>query len=91
MDIEEIAALLAIVDATAGHSGKLNGISNAAMDRLLEINQELRDAAMKRNKKLAEEEAEKQQVKESTDDNPQIQIEPVQPEPTDQPQIERRI
>ena len=46
MDHKEVSALLSIVSGCAEHSGKLTGISNAAMTRLMEINDELRQASM---------------------------------------------
>lgn len=49
VDYEEISNLLNIVDKCAGHSGKLNSISNVAMNELLGINEKIRADAAKRN------------------------------------------
>lgn len=48
VDYEEISNLLNIVDKCAGHSGKLNSISNVAMNELLGINEKIRVDAAKR-------------------------------------------
>ena len=42
VDYERIAMLLAVIEACAGHNGKLNGISSAAASELAAINEELR-------------------------------------------------
>lgn len=53
--MEEVAALLEVVEKCAGHSGKLNAIANEAMGRLLEINEECRKQGAERAAKAAAE------------------------------------
>jgi hypothetical protein len=87
VDYEEISNLLNIVDKCAGHSGKLNSISNVAMSELLGINEKIRADAAKRK------EAEKaRQVKAQP---PKFEQEP-RPSLTsrqdgDGPEVERKI
>jgi hypothetical protein len=59
-DMDEVSQLLSIVNQASDHSGKLNGIVGYAMDRLLEINAELRDEQMKKAAARAQGEAEAQ-------------------------------
>lgn len=59
MDYDEVAILLGIVEKAAQHGGKLSAIAGAAMTRLLEINEELRQESIETAKaaRVAEAEA----------------------------------
>lgn len=46
IDWDHISNLLNIAEKTAGHSGKLNSIANAAMQELLEANESVRQHAI---------------------------------------------
>lgn len=64
IDLEYASTLLNIVDRCAGHSGKLNSISNFAMQELLDMNEAIRKESMERqaaeDEKRAAQEAETQ-------------------------------
>lgn len=69
MDIAKVSELLAVVEKCAAHSGKLSAISNAAMARLLEINEAIRQAAVEETKATRLREAvEAQQAKAVAED-----------------------
>ena len=59
IDHDRVANLLAIVRECSGHTGKLASISNAAMKELLELNDQLKEEAMKAN---ADEAKRRQQI-----------------------------
>lgn len=58
---ERAGMLLHIVEKCAGHSGKLGHLSNAAMKELLEINDGIRDDAIKSKEAEAAEAARQQE------------------------------
>lgn len=52
VDFKRSAELLHIVEKCAGHGPKLNAIASAAMAELLELNDQLKEAALKVERKL---------------------------------------
>lgn len=60
VDLEYVSFLLNIVDRCAGHSGKLNSLSNFAMQELLDMNEAIRKAAEDKKRKLQEDEDQRQ-------------------------------
>lgn len=59
MDHDEVSTLLGIVEKAAAHSGKLSAIMSAAMNRLMEINEDLRQESIAAAAQRAEDEAAK--------------------------------
>lgn len=63
IDYDRISVLLSVIESSAGHSGKLNAIANAAMGELLDLNEAIRQEAIS-----AKEVADKEAAKETADD-----------------------
>jgi hypothetical protein len=61
IDPTKISELLVIVEKCTAHSGKLSAIANAAMSRLLEINEAVRTESIKAAKEAADMEAQQAQ------------------------------
>lgn len=57
VDFQRSAELLHIVEKCAGHGPKLNALATAAMNELLELNEDLKQKAIEVEKKLADERA----------------------------------